>query len=109
MCIRDRKGTARTYVNLMITMLLGGLWHGAAWQFVAWGGWHGLLLVATHRLRGRGRSEPARPEIHQSRARIWTWRQVTFLLVVLGWLLFRADGIGTAGRVMQSMIGLRGS
>jgi hypothetical protein len=93
--------------NLMITMLLGGLWHGAAWQFVAWGGWHGVLLVGAHRLRKIGlipdSGTPA------TRARVWTWRQVTFLLVVLGWLLFRADGIGTAGRIMQSMIGLRPS
>jgi D-alanyl-lipoteichoic acid acyltransferase DltB (MBOAT superfamily) len=93
--------------NLLITMLLGGLWHGAAWQFVAWGGWHGILLVGAHRLRKIGLI-PESVTI-ASRARVWTWRQVTFVLVVLGWLLFRADGIGTAGRVMLSMIGLRGS
>src|SRR5204862_4298437 len=42
----NRKGTARTYINLMITMLLGGLWHGASWNFVIWGAMHGLLLIA---------------------------------------------------------------
>jgi D-alanyl-lipoteichoic acid acyltransferase DltB (MBOAT superfamily) len=47
----NRKGQARRYVNLMVTMLLGGLWHGAGWTFVIWGGLHGLYLVANHLLR----------------------------------------------------------
>ena len=76
--------------NLMLTMLLGGLWHGAAWQFIAWGGWHGLLLVITHRLQPR----PG-----------WLSRQVTFALVVMGWVLFRADGLAGAGRMLASMCG----
>ena len=53
----NRKGRVRTYVNLMITMLLGGLWHGAAWHFVVWGGLHGVCLVIDHwkqALRARG-------------------------------------------------------
>jgi alginate O-acetyltransferase complex protein AlgI len=49
----NRRGASRTYVNLMLVMLLGGLWHGAAWAFVAWGAWHGGLL-ALERWRGSG-------------------------------------------------------
>ena len=83
--------------NLMLTMLLGGLWHGAAWQFIAWGGWHGLLLVLTHRLK------PQRPK---SQPGGWIARQVTFAAVIVGWVLFRADGLGAAGRMYASMFNL---
>jgi D-alanyl-lipoteichoic acid acyltransferase DltB (MBOAT superfamily) len=77
----------------MITMLLGGLWHGAGWHGVIWGGWHGLLLVLTHRIKPRAS---------------WTSRQVTFALIVLGWVQFRADGLTAAGRMFASMSGARG-
>jgi alginate O-acetyltransferase complex protein AlgI len=73
-----------TYRNLMITMVLGGLWHGAAWTFVIWGAFHGTGLVLEHALGGR--------------VRLPTWLRwlVTFHLIVLGWILFRAQGIGLA-------------
>jgi hypothetical protein len=67
----------------MITMVLGGLWHGAAWTFVLWGTYHGLGLTIEHALGGRLRT-PA-----------WLRWFVTFNLVALGWILFRAQGIGT--------------
>ena len=74
--------------NLMITMLLGGLWHGAAWLFVIWGAWHGLLLILTHSLKRIGllSEKPALPEV-------WLRRQVTFLLIVVGWIFFRAADV----------------
>jgi alginate O-acetyltransferase complex protein AlgI len=73
-----------TYRNLMITMILGGLWHGAAWPFVLWGAFHGGGLVAEHALDGRiGRRTPA-----------WLRWLVTFHLVVFGWILFRSQDLG---------------
>jgi alginate O-acetyltransferase complex protein AlgI len=71
-----------TYRNLMITMLLGGLWHGAAWTFVIWGGFHGAGLIADHVLKGRFRFPG------------WLRWVVTFHLIVLGWIMFRAQGLG---------------
>jgi D-alanyl-lipoteichoic acid acyltransferase DltB (MBOAT superfamily) len=81
----SRGGRLFTYRNLMITMVLGGLWHGAAWTFVAWGALHGLGLVAEHALGGRI-ATPA-----------WLRWAVTFHLVVFGWILFRAEDLDVAG------------
>ncbi len=98
------------YRNLMFTMLLGGLWHGAAWLFVIWGAWHGLLLAGTHALRRAGVIGD-RPGV----AGTWVRRQVTFLLVIVGWVLFRAadvkSGIGVstmtpALKMFKEMAGL---
>jgi D-alanyl-lipoteichoic acid acyltransferase DltB (MBOAT superfamily) len=86
----NRRGPIRTYVNLMLTMLLGGLWHGAAWTFVIWGGYHGLLLVV-HRLVARDRATPARGALGTALARIGM-----FHLVVIGWVFFRAPTLGDA-------------
>ena len=86
----NRRGPARTYVNLMVTMLLGGLWHGAAWNFVLWGAWHGAGLAA-HRAVTKGRGEEsARPE---GRFQPLSWL-ATMLFVFYGWLLFRAHSFG---------------
>ena len=99
----NRRGTTRTYVNLMITMLLGGLWHGAAWHFVVWGGLHGLYLVVGHwkrsaREHGVLATPPETPGVH---ALQWL---ATFVLVCAAWVFFRADSVATAllmlGRVV---------
>jgi alginate O-acetyltransferase complex protein AlgI len=80
----NRGGRLFTYRNLMITMLLGGLWHGAAWTFVLWGGFHGAGLVTEHAIDGRiGRRTPA-----------WLRGFFTFNLVCFGWILFRSQDIG---------------
>ncbi len=80
----NRGGRLFTYRNLMLTMLLGGLWHGAAWTFVLWGGFHGAGLVSEHAIDGRiGRRTPA-----------WLRGFVTFNLVCFGWILFRSQDIG---------------
>jgi len=92
----NRLGTGRTYVNLMLVMLFGGLWHGAAWAFVAWGAWHGGLLVF-ERWRGSGE----RPRSAQSVA-------ATFMLVLLGWVLFRSADIAQAATVYLAMLGANG-
>lgn len=95
----SRRGELRTAVNVMLTMLLGGLWHGAGWTFVAWGGLHGLGQVAGRR-RTRRRLARGLPSEPTTTAEIWAARLVTFHLVCLGWVFFRADSIGSAFEVL---------
>jgi D-alanyl-lipoteichoic acid acyltransferase DltB (MBOAT superfamily) len=86
----NRLGSARTYVNLLATMVLGGLWHGAAWNFVLWGAWHGTGL-AVHRAVAERRSEETTRGGARFRALAWC---ATMLFVFYGWLLFRARSFG---------------
>lgn len=92
----NRHGNWLTYRNLMLTMLLGGLWHGASWNFVLWGAWHGLAL-AVHRL---WRESRAAAWIKAHRFRGWCWQPVAHLLtlgvVLTGWVLFRVPTLGGA-------------
>ncbi len=103
----NRGSTFATYRNLMITMLLGGLWHGAAWGFVLWGGYHGLLLAVHRAVVGR------RPAATGG-MRALLARATTFNLVCLGWVFFRAPG-GAAllqflfGAFRPGMIWVRGA
>jgi len=93
----NQKGKLRTYRNLLITMLLGGLWHGAAWSFVFWGGLHGAYL-AVERAFGWGKVS----DRHSlSFAEFWGRRVFTFHLVCFGWVFFRADGIEAAWIVLR--------
>jgi alginate O-acetyltransferase complex protein AlgI len=98
----NRKGRARTYANLMMTMLLGGLWHGAAWTFVVWGGLHGLYLSAERFLTARighltlWRTLPAKIAL----------ALITYGLVNITWVFFRARDFGTASRMLRSMLGI---
>jgi D-alanyl-lipoteichoic acid acyltransferase DltB (MBOAT superfamily) len=94
----NRKGPSRTYVNLMLTMLLGGLWHGANWTFVAWGGLHGGALAVTRFLQNlRGKTNVV---VEPKTAGEWVWKAVkviaTFHFVLLTWVLFRAETFGHA-------------
>jgi alginate O-acetyltransferase complex protein AlgI len=89
----NRRGVGRTYAALMLTMLLGGLWHGPSWTFVLWGAYHGCLL-ALERATGLARA----PEHGASR---WLRVAVTFHLVLLGWVLFRADSLSQAGDLLH--------
>ncbi len=94
----NRKGAGRTYVNLSLTMLIGGFWHGANWTFVAWGAWQGGLL-ALHRVYNRsGGRMPWLPG-----------HALTLLAVVLGWVVFRADNFGDALRIYTGMAWLHGT
>ena len=94
----NRKGEQRTSLNVMITMLLGGLWHGAAWTFVFWGGYHGTMLVA-HRIRRRRGATEA-----EAGWGAWRQRAATFALVCVGWTFFRADSIGTAVSLLGRLV-----
>jgi alginate O-acetyltransferase complex protein AlgI len=95
----NRKGPLRTYINLFITMLLGGLWHGANWTFVIWGGYHGVLLAVERALGKRG----------VTRGPVFVQRVVTFLLVLVGWVLFRCNTLEQAGAMFAGMLGLHGA
>ena len=93
----NRLGPARTYANLAVVMLLGGLWHGAKWNFIVWGGYHGLWL-GFERWRGK-----------QSVYRQWPAGlrvAFTFLLMLFSWVLFRADNLSAAAHYFAAMFGL---
>ena len=91
----NRGTESRISLNILITMLLGGLWHGAAWTFVAWGAFHGVGQIIG-RQRRRRRAERGLPLEPTGRWRVALARFLTFQLVCVGWLLFRADTIGEA-------------
>jgi alginate O-acetyltransferase complex protein AlgI len=93
----SRHGALATLRNLMITMLLGGLWHGAQWTFVAWGGFHGMLLCV-ERVFGIGRAETPRKALVVG-ARV----TLTFCLVTLAWVLFRSPSFGVAVTVYRAL------
>lgn len=82
----NRNGKGRTYLNLMVTMLLGGLWHGASWNFVFWGGLHGMYL-AMERLLGGDRSLAKGKSFH------WASALFTFILVSITWVFFRSSSL----------------
>jgi alginate O-acetyltransferase complex protein AlgI len=98
----NRGGRLKQYRNLLLTMALGGLWHGAAWTFVLWGVFHGLWLIA-HRLLQPllDRLKPADP-VHEA---CWTAVRVvtTFHLVCFGWLLFRASSLAQVGGMLAAI------
>jgi alginate O-acetyltransferase complex protein AlgI len=96
----NRKGAVRTYVNLMITMLLGGLWHGASWNFVFWGGLHGTGLVVERLLNGAKSMEAKRID------EIKTWFHViiTFLLVTFAWVFFRSPSLHITREIFSKLL-----
>jgi alginate O-acetyltransferase complex protein AlgI len=96
----NRHGRVLRYVNLMITMLLGGLWHGAAWTFVAWGALHGAYLCINHAWNHFGPKVTSR---FAGPANLIAF-VLTFLAVVVAWVFFRADSIATALYVLGKMV-----
>jgi len=103
----NRHGRARRHLNLMITMLLGGLWHGAGWTFVVWGGLHGMYLVVNHAWRSLraslGQDIPQSTFLGRAVA-----RALTFAAVVVAWVVFRADNMDIALSVLHGMAGFNG-
>jgi len=111
----NRRGRRRTYVNLLTVMLIGGLWHGAAWTFVLWGAWHGTWLALERAIAelsprlprftlpaARRAAGPAarRPGIQTLLGTVYT-----LLVVLSGWVLFRSPDLAVAGRMLESMFG----
>jgi alginate O-acetyltransferase complex protein AlgI len=94
----------RKYANLMITMLLGGLWHGAAWHFVIWGGYQGAGLVANHKYDQLVQRMPMLQRLHASPLGVALSTAVTFFFVMTSWTLFRADTLAQALDVMKALI-----
>lgn len=101
----NRKGEARRYLNLFLTMLLGGIWHGAGWTFVIWGAMHGIYLCINHGWRQiigqRDRWLPAA-------LRTLCYGSLTFLAVIISWVLFRAETLPGALAVLEGMSGVNG-
>ncbi len=95
----NRHGPARTYMALMLTMLIGGLWHGASWTFVVWGGLHGLYLSVERLLRGRFSNYTPGPWA------LFGFALLTYTLINITWVFFRADGFGKAWTVLSGMFG----
>jgi alginate O-acetyltransferase complex protein AlgI len=107
----NRRGPLRRYSNLLVTMLLGGLWHGASWTFVVWGGLHGLYLCVNHAWQWLWERIPA--ERHPtgplwSRAAKVASVALTLLAVIVAWAFFRATTIQSAFGIVASMFGLGG-
>jgi D-alanyl-lipoteichoic acid acyltransferase DltB (MBOAT superfamily) len=93
----NRKGEVRTYTNLMLTFLLGGIWHGAGWTFVFWGFLHGAALVLHRFWKVLGFTLPT----------FFAWL-LTFLFINISWVFFRANEWGDAIRILKGMVGLHG-
>lgn len=93
----NRRGPVRTYINLLVTMLLGGLWHGAGWGFVIWGGLHGVYLATERLLQSRAGRRVSLPA------------PVLFLIVSLTWIPFRAPSFGAGISVMAALANFRGA
>jgi alginate O-acetyltransferase complex protein AlgI len=98
----SRRGGARTYINLLLTMLLGGLWHGAGLNFIFWGFWHGLMLII-HKMTGPV-LDHIRPKSGVAKV-VWnlgSWA-LTMLIVLVGWVFFRAPSFAQAVIVLRQM------
>jgi alginate O-acetyltransferase complex protein AlgI len=98
----NRHGQFRRYLNLLITMLIGGLWHGAGWTFILWGGLHGIYLVIHHSWQS------IRKKLGQDLSQSSWWgrlagRAITFIAVVIAWVLFRSETLTTARLMLKSM------
>lgn len=93
----NRQGKIRRYINLLITMLLGGIWHGAGWTFLLWGGLHGVFLSINHWWRKLGIPLP----------KLLAWL-LTFLAVMTSWVVFRAHSLPEAIALLQTMVGVKG-
>jgi len=98
----SRQGKSRRYANLMITMLLGGLWHGAGWTFVLWGALHGFYLIINHGWRVIFKNKRK-----TKFGALFAWT-LTFIALIVSWVPFRAESLEGAGNIFKSMFGLNG-
>lgn len=98
----NRRGRARTYANLLIVMGLGGLWHGASWNFAVWGLYHGILLGA-HRFFSRRADDSSWRRVLDAPALAPLWIAMTFVLVTLGWVPFRAPDFAATMATLRAL------
>jgi len=98
----SRQGKSRRYANLMITMLLGGLWHGAGWTFVLWGALHGFYLIINHGWRVIFKNKRK-----TKFGALFAWT-LTFIALIVSWVPFRAESLEGAGNILAGMFGLNG-
>lgn len=103
----NRKGHARRYLNLFATMALGGLWHGASWNFLLWGALHGLYLIVNHAWRTLKPERPATTGARRVAGRAAAWL-LTFLAVAVAWVFFRAATLESAFHLLSIMAGREG-
>lgn len=96
----NRKGFFRRYINLFLTMALGGLWHGPAWTFMLWGAAHGSFLIVNHAWRAI-KKKPINTWWSNGIARL-----ITFLAVALAWVLFRAESLSAAGAIYAGLVAI---
>ncbi|MCE9611988.1 MAG: MBOAT family protein [Chthoniobacter sp.] len=101
----NRHGPIRRYSNLFLTMLLGGLWHGAGWTFVVWGALHGSYLIVNHAWVGAIKGQAWA----QAGVMRFGGRMVTLLAVIVGWVFFRAKTVPQAVEILAGMVGANGA
>ena len=101
----NKKGETRRYINLLLTMLLGGLWHGAGWNFIFWGGLHGVYLTVNHLWRHACKHFDI--ECRGFWFELFS-RIITFLAVIIGWVFFKANDLDTAFNILKGMLGWNG-
>lgn len=102
----NRKGPTRQQVNLFLTMLLGGMWHGAGWTFIAWGGLHGAYLMINHHWRAW--RKPAREKRPVGALMKLVYWALTFIAVMISWIFFRATSFDSALAILKGMFGFNG-
>lgn len=98
----SRNGELRTHINLLLTMLLGGLWHGASWTFIIWGGLHGIYLCID---RGWQKFLKHRGLVFESGYHYWLARLLTLLAVIISWVIFRSETLSGASHMLAGMFG----
>lgn len=101
----NRLGVARAITNVMLVMVLGGLWHGAGWTFVVWGAFHGILIGANHLFRAWRKSDG---KSESSLVRTLPFRVATFATITLAWVFFRSEEFAPAFEMIESMLGFNG-
>ncbi len=102
----SRNGQLRTYYALMMTMLIGGLWHGANWTFVAWGGLHGLYLWVEKFFRDRRSADSDENGMKNNSIIGFFYALLTFMLVNITWVFFRSDSFDKSYQMLQAMFGI---
>lgn len=101
----NRKGALRRYLNLAVTMVLGGLWHGASWSFVLWGTLHGVYLMVNHGFRALTHRLAWQRRMDDSISFAMVAWALTFLCTIVAWVFFRAETMAGAFRIIQGMMG----